>query len=78
MTPPASIDTVPTVALIAVAVPSATSIPPTCSTRSRAAGRPISSRSRIAPTRISAMLPGLLAEQASERQSRVVEEQLSR
>ena len=56
-TPPASIESVPTVALIAVAAPSATSMPPTCSTRSIAAFGPMSRRSSSAPTMISAMLP---------------------
>ena len=56
-TPPATIETVPTVALIAVATPMATSMPPTCSTRSIAAFGPMSRRSNSAPTTISAMLP---------------------
>ena len=40
ITPPASIDSVPMVALIAVAVPSARSMPPTCSVRSSDGARP--------------------------------------
>jgi hypothetical protein len=56
-TSPATIEIVPTVALIAVAVNSATSMPPTCSTRSIPAFGPISRRSSSAPTMISAMLP---------------------
>ena len=57
ITPPASIETVPNVALIAVAVPRASSIPLTCSVRSSAARLPISLRSRRAPTMTSAMFP---------------------
>ena len=57
MTPPASIDVMPIVALIAVAMASATNIPPTCSTRSNAAPEPTSRRNSIAPTRTSAMFP---------------------
>ena len=68
MTPPASIDTIPTVALIAVATARAANKPPTCSARSMAARGPMSRRSSRAPTTTSAMLPGLLAEQAAERQ----------
>ena len=57
MTPPASMETVPQTALIAVAVASATSMPMIWSARSSAALGPISRRSRIAPTMISSMFP---------------------
>src|SRR5829696_1417489 len=56
-TSPTTIETVPAVALIAVAIPRATSTPPTCPTPSIAAFRPTRRRSNSAPTTISAIFP---------------------
>jgi hypothetical protein len=57
MTPPASIEIVPAVALMAVAAPTARISPLTCDARSSAARGPIRRRSSHAPTMTSAMLP---------------------
>jgi len=58
--PPAREDSVATVAVIAAPAAIATSIPPTCWSRSSAPRRPRSRHSSTAMTRMSAMLPAVI------------------
>src|SRR5215218_9372514 len=77
ITPPANIDAVPTVALIAVAIPSANSMPTTCSTPVESGATADQPTQQQCSDDALGHIAGLLADQTSERKRRVVDEQLS-